>query len=185
MSLSNRRGLAAGLAPALVGLALLATAVPAAASPDREGGPGRHRRLRARHAHARMHRAAALRRLELTDAQRDALRSARAAAEPVRERLATAVRALVARAKEAERTPETRKALRGAVKEAVRGAATEVEPAARELVASLSDAQVHRLVEAAARRGRTRTPDEVRARLTKAVQRALLAPRGLRPARER
>lgn len=132
-------------------------------------------RLRTRHEHrgnrARIARRA-LRVLDLTDAQKEAVRSARQETAAERDALRGSVRALRERTLDGERSPEARKAMREEIRGTVRAAADRVAPVARRLVDGLSSEQRARLEEKAKEHGKT-LDDE---RLLRLFERLLLAP---------
>jgi Spy/CpxP family protein refolding chaperone len=158
-----------------------AVAAPAAAwaSPEDGRDPGARGDRRGRVERALRHRAHArramrlLRRLELTDAQREGIRDARKAATDVRKDLREKVRSLFQDARAKERTPESRAELREKVKAAIEEARGKVEPQAKAILDSLTSEQRAKLLEAAARRRGTATDAD----LVRGISRLLLAPR--------
>jgi Spy/CpxP family protein refolding chaperone len=169
----------------IAAVAALASLVPVSAFADgtpsdgpaarRDGGP---RRERMRHRAERMrHRAARLlKALELTEAQKTALKESREAAAPVREDLRARLRAIREETRAAaggERpSDEARKAARAKAKAAVESAREAVAPSATRFVGSLTPEQKQKLADKAKEHGKTF--DE--ARPVNAVERLLLAP---------
>ncbi|MBL9085847.1 MAG: Spy/CpxP family protein refolding chaperone [Planctomycetia bacterium] len=179
------------IAPVVLGLAAL-IAVPAvafagpgqgdgrkpAAARDGAGrlrqGPGARRLAKFRH---RAHKV--LKALDLTEEQKAALKASREAAAPVREDLKAKIQAIVAAARQGERTPEARKAAREQIKAAIEGARSAVEPSASRFVGSLSAEQKAKLAEKAKAHGKTFEE----AKLVKLVEGVLIAPKGHRHGR--
>ncbi len=177
------------IAPVVLGLAAL-IAVPAVAfaGPGEGGGreraagrsiagrermgrqgPGARRLAKFRH---RAHKV--MKALDLTDEQKAALKASREAAAPVREDLKAKVQAIVAAARQGEKTPEARKAAREQIKAAIEGARNAVEPSASRFVGSLSAEQKAKLAEKAKAHGKTFEE----AKLVKLVEGVLIAPKG-------
>lgn len=171
----------------ILSFALAATLLAAAVAPVASAGPrergGRGRAFAGREAgpRARLARKMAVRRhrahkllkaLELTDAQKQALKEAREGVATVRQDLGAKIRALLEQARKGERTPESRKAVCEQVKAAVTSARTAVEPSATRFVASLSAEQKAKLAEKAKAHGKTFEE----ARLVKAIEGMLIAP---------
>jgi hypothetical protein len=156
----------------------IAAASPGDPSPDpgarRGERHGRLERVLRRRAHRR-HAMRCLRALELGDAERQAIRSAREASAGARDALREQVRAILEDAR-GERTSEARKAAREKVKAAVEAARTAVEPQAKAVFDSLTSEQRAKLLEAVAKRKGTASDADVVRRLA----RMLLAPRGPR-----
>lgn len=156
-----------------------ATAAPVAG----EARPGKRGRLLeawlARRAARRAHAAQALHPLDLTAEQRAAFAASKQAAAPVREDTRAQLRALVQAAREGERTPEAKAALRAQVRAVLASARRAVEPSAAHWVGLLTAEQKARLAARAEARGRTY--DE--AKVVRAVSALLLAPEGQGPRR--
>lgn len=179
-----RRALASlSLVAALCATPLLARAEPGDPAPGPQVGPGAGgatldgARARGRMDRRGAHRARKLlRALDLDATQRQALKAARDAAEPVRTDLHSQVRALRESARAGERTAETRKALHEKVQAARQSAMKAVEPAATTWVSSLKPEQKEKLAERAKAHGKTF--DE--AKLVRGVEKLLLMPRGAR-----
>ena len=168
---SNARFL---LAAALLGSLTLAPVALAGAEAAPARGP--HAR-QARHEGGRFanrrHRAMRLlRALDLTDAQKAALKDARTSAEPVRTDMRTKLRALFEQARAAGTAPEDRAKLREQAKAIVTAARASVEPQAQRILGSLTAEQKAKVAEIAAKHGRT--ADD--ARLLKGIERLLLMP---------
>lgn len=132
-------------------------------------GPGARRLAKFRH---RAHKV--MKTLDLTEEQKAALKASREAASTVREDLKAKLQAIVAAARQGEKTPEARKAAREQLKAAIEGARKAVEPSASRFVGSLSAEQKAKLAEKAKAHGKTF--DE--ARLVKLVEGVLIAPKG-------
>ena len=159
-------------------LGSLALAPVALAGDEAAPARGPHARHEGGRFANRRHRAMRLlRALDLTDAQKAALKDARTSAEPVRTDMHAKLRALFAQARGTGVSAEDRAKLREQAKAIVTAARASVEPQAQRILGSLTAEQKAKVAEIAAKHGKTAPAGtNVDARLLKGIERLLLMP---------